>query len=142
MPIAASMPLINSAVSSALNLGQAATNDLTASIIMAALSSAVPMGMFPVAPVPIPLVPGGASACKTMITQALGLGKAATADLTAQMIAAGISILAPTAPPAGLSALQSQIKSALSMSNAATPSAVAAMIAIAVVAYYSSGGVM
>ena len=141
MPIAAGMPLINSSTESALSMAEASTADATTNLIMSALLSAVPMGMFPVAPTPIPLVPGGASACQTLIKQALSLGVAATPDLTAQMIASAISILAPTAPPAGVTTLQSQIKSALSMDKAAKPAAVAAQIASAVVSYYSTGGV-
>ena len=142
MPIGAAIPILKPAISSAFSMDQAAKASLSAATIMSALLSAVPMGMFPVAPTPIPLVPGGASACKTMIEQAFSLGPAATAEASAQMIATGISILAPTAPPAGLSLLQTQIKQAFSLGQAAKPDMAATMIAAAIPSYYMTGGVL
>ena len=142
MPIAAALPLVNSQINNALSLGPAAQPSLVATMIAAAVSSAVPMGFLPTPPAPIPLVPAGLPAGQNLINNALSLGPAAQPSLVATMIASGISMIAPMAPPAGLSFLQSQIESALSMREAAQEPVVAAMISSAIITYYTMGGIL
>jgi len=141
MPIAAAQSLLKAQIGMALKMGKAAQVTTTAQVIASAIGSSVPMGFFPTAPVPVPLYPAGLSAGQALISSALNMGPAATIATTAQMMAMGISVIAPTAPPAGLSALQSQIESALSSGKGADQSIIAEQLATAIVQYYQSGGV-
>lgn len=142
MPIAAALPLINSQLNNALSLGPAAQPSLVATMIASAVAQAAPMGLFPMAPSPIPLIPAGLAAGQNLINNALSLGPAAQPGLVATMIASGISLIAPMAPPAGLSFLQSQIESALSMGQAAQEPVIATMISSAIITYYTMGGIL
>lgn len=141
MPISAGQSLLEAQIKTALMSGQGANANTTAQLISSAIASVVPMGFFPTAPVPVPLSPSGLSAGQSIISTALNMQKGATVDSTSQMMANGISMIAPTAPPAGLSTLQSLIKTALSAGSGADPSAFASQLASAVVSYYSMGGV-
>lgn len=142
MPIAASQSLLKTQIKAALSLGKGANINTTAIQIAAAVASAVPTGFFPIAPTPIPLVPAGLSAGQSLITQAFSLGKGATISATSQALAAGISVIAPTAPPAGISLLQTQISSALSAGKGADIDIIATQLSIAIVQYYTTGGVL
>lgn len=142
MPIAASQSLLKSQIESALKMGKGANIDTTAQIIASAVGSASSMGIFPTAPTPVPLSPSGLSAGQSLIKAALSMGKGASISSTAKMMATGISLIAPAAPPAGLSSLQSQLEAALSMGKGADMSPIAAQFAVAIVSYYTSGGVI
>ena len=140
MPLAATFGAIQAGIKNAFSLSMAATPDLKALTITNALAAAVPSGLFP--PVPTPLVPAGFAATQAQLKNAFSLKFAATPDLVATIMAAGIAALCPMVPPAGITALQSQIKNAFSLKQAATPDLVATMITTAIIAYYTSGGVV
>lgn len=142
MPIAAGLPILQSQLNTALNMGPAAQQATVATIIASAVAMVAPMGFFPPAPIPIPLIPAGMAAGQSMISNALNMGPAAEQSTVAQMIATGISLIAPIAPPAGMSTLKSQIESALKMGQAAQIPTVATMIAVAIPTYYMTGGVL
>ena len=142
MPIAASLPILQTQVANSFNMGKGAQSTIVATIIASAVASAAPMGLFPSAPVPIPLVPSGFSAGKVMIENAFKMANGANVDAVSLMIANGISLIAPLAPPAGLSFLQMQIKNAMSMGAGATPQIVAMTIANAIPQYYMMGGII
>lgn len=142
MPIAASFPILNSQITNAFNLGPAAKPDLVAQMITSAVASAVPLGYLPAAPSPIPLAPVGFSNCNSIIKNAFNMGPAANIMTTSSMMAQGISVLAPLAPPTGLPALQSQIVNAFSLGLAAQPNIVALMISQAIIQYYLAGGII
>jgi hypothetical protein len=141
MPIAGGMTLLQTQLQQALSMDKGAQTSLTGTLFGSAVASIVPMGLFPPVP-PTPLIPAGVSAGISLIQQALSLDKGAQISTVSQMIASGISMIAPTAPPAGLSSLKSQIESALSMDKGAQISTVSQMIAQAIVLYYLSGGVV
>lgn len=142
MPIAAGLPILQSQITSALNMGPAAQQATVATMIASAVAMVAPMGFFPPAPVPIPLIPAGMAAGQSMILNALNMGPAAQQGTVAQMMATGISLIAPTAPPAGMSLLKSQIESALKMGQAAQIPMVATQIAVAISSYFPMGGVI
>jgi hypothetical protein len=142
MPIAAGLSTLQSQFISALSMRQGAQTQITASMISSAIASAAPMGLFPVIPTPVPLIPTGTSAGISMIQQALSMRQGAQISITSRLIANGVSLIAPTAPPVGLSLLGQQIESALSMRQGAQIQMVASILAQAVVTYYTSGGVI
>jgi len=142
MPIAAAMMPMKSQIESSMKLDIAGNADLTSLLITSAIASGVPMGFFPPAPVPIPLIPAGFAACKNALKSAFSLDIAGSPDLVAQLMAAGIALLAPMAPPAGMSILQSQLKSAFSLDIAGNPNLCAQLIALGVVNFYMAGGVI
>lgn len=142
MPIAAALPLLQTQIQNALNLGPAAQVPTVATIIASAVASAAPTGLFPPAPTPVPLVPAGLAAGQAQIQSALNLGPAAQQPVVAQLIALGVSLIAPAAPPAGLTLLKTQIENALNLSSAAQVPTVATIIASAIVQYYLAGGVI
>ena len=142
MPIAGGISPLQSQLKGALSMGNGAQVASTSQLFAAGVASIVPMGMFPIAPVPVPLAPAGMSAGASLIQNALSMGNGATIDAVSQMIAMGISVIAPVAPPAGLSILAQQIKGALSLGNGATVDSTAMMIALAVPTYYMAGGVL
>lgn len=142
MPVAAGLPILQSQITNALNMGPAAQQATVATIIASAVASVAPMGFFPPAPVPIPLIPAGMAAGQSMILNGLSMGPAAQQSTVAQMMATGISLIAPTAPPAGMSLLKSQIEGALSMGPAAQQATVATIIATAIASYFPMGGVV
>lgn len=142
MPVAAGFSLLKSQIVAALSLGPAAIPPSVAAIISAAVGTTASMGIYPTAPVPAPLAAPGVSACNSAIVAALSLGPGAKQKLVAQIIAQGVAVTAPLAPPAGLSKLTSTIESALSMDKGAKQSAIAQIIAQGVIVYYSMGGVL
>lgn len=133
---------MESQLKSALSMGKAATVGKTAKQFATAVASIVPKGFFPTAPVPVPLSPSGKSAGEAQIKAALSMGKGAQVAMVAQMIAVGVSLIAPVAPSSGLSGLSAQLKSALSMGKAAKPAKFAKQAAAAIIAYYQAGGVI
>lgn len=141
MPIMAAQPILQTQLTSILSKGIAANPDAFALEFTSALASVVPMGLF-FTPFPVPLVPTGFSACQNLIKQSLSLGMAANLQTTSLMMATGISLLAPLAPPVGLLVLQTQIKNAISMDMAANKLMVASILSIAIPQYYMSGGVL
>lgn len=142
MPIAAGQSILQSQIKSALSLDVAAQPQTFVAIVIAALSSVIPMGLLPSAPSPIPLTPAGISAAQSNMDTALNLGPAAQIDTTAALIALAVSLAAPLAPPAGLSNLQSQIANALSMQQAANIDMTAQLIALSIIQYYTMGGII
>jgi len=140
MPIMAAQPILQTQIQLLLSKGQSANQNDFASQFTNALSSVVPMGLFPAGLVPIPLAPTGRTACESMIRQALSLKNAANTETVSMMMATGISLLVPMVPPAGLMSLKSQIKSALSMKVAANPQIFATILSIAIPQYYMMGG--
>jgi hypothetical protein len=142
MPIAASQSLLQNQIKSALSLDKAANKPLVATLIASAIASAVPMGLLPSVPSPIPLAPAGFAGTQSGIQGAFDLGPAATPDLVAQLMASAISLCAPLAPPAGLTMLQSQIASALKKDQAANKDILALELATAIVSYYTAGGIL
>jgi len=142
MPIAASFPVLQPQLKASMSLGPAGNASIIATLISSALSSVVPMGMFPLVPSPIPLTPVGFSACKTMIENSMNLKEAANIDTVALMMANGISLMAPLAPPVGLTYLQSQIKNALNLGQVANADIIALTIASAIPQYYMMGGII
>ena len=142
MPIAAGLPVLQSQFISALSLRQGAQVQSTSAMMASAIASIVPMGLFPVIPAPVPLVPAGVSAGMSMIQNALSLKQGAQISAVSKMIANGVSLIAPTAPPAGLSLLGQQLESAMSMKQGAQIQTTASLMASAIIAYYTSGGVL
>lgn len=142
MPIAATQPLLQTQITTAMSMGPAAQPDLVAIQIASAVGSAAPSGLLPAAPSPIPLVPSGLVAGQQQIKNALTMGKGANKKAVATQIANGISVIAPLAPPAGLSTLQTQLESAMSMGKGAQPSVVATQFSTAIVQYYLAGGII
>jgi hypothetical protein len=88
------------------------------------------------------LVPSGMSAGKSIFLSALSMKQGAQTSSVAQQLAQGVAVIAPLCPPAGLGGLSSSIKSALSAKAGAKQSVVAKQIAVAIVAYYTSGGII
>lgn len=142
MPIAAGQSVLQSQIKAALSMGKAANQTAVIGIIIAGLSSIIPMGLIPTAPSPIPLIPAGISGTQFTMNAAINIGPAAAISTTAAMWAAAISTAAPMAPPAGLSALQSQIESAMSMGKAANIDTTAQLISAAIIQYYITGGIL
>lgn len=142
MPIAAGIPLLQTQINTALNLGPAAQQATVAQLISLAVASVAPMGFFPPAPVPIPLIPAGVAAGQAMILNALNMGPAAKQSTVAQMMASGIALICPMAPPAGMSLLKTQIETALNLGPAAQQPMVATLIATAIGSYFPMGGVL
>ena len=142
MPIAASLSSLQGALLSALSSGSAAQTSRFASQLASAVASAASTGLKPTSNGPIPLVPSGASAGRSIFSAALSMKQGAQVSSVARQLAQGISVIAPLCPPAGLGGLSSSIKSALSARQAAKQSVVAKQIAVAVVAYYTSGGII
>jgi hypothetical protein len=142
MPIAAGQSVLQSQIKAALSMDKAANQSAVIGMIIAGLSSVIPMGLVPTAPSPTPLAPAGISGTQSTMNAAINMGPAATIDTTAAMWASAISIAAPMAPPAGMSALQSQIKNAMSMDKAANIDTTAQLIALAIIQYYLAGGIL
>ena len=139
MPLAATFNALKTQIANAFNLQQAASPDLKAKIFTAALTSAVPSGIYP----PMngaPLVPAGMAGMEAQAKNAFNLQEAATPELVGQVLAGAISTLVPMVPPVGLTALQSQLKNAFNLQEAATPDLVGTIIAGAVISYYTAGG--
>jgi len=136
----AGRPVLESALKSAFSLGMASSSTLASEIIGAGLLAVISMGQFPSVPSPIPLVPSGISAAKSMIKQAFSLGPAATPELSAQMITAGVVASCSMIPPAGVSSLQSAIKSAFSNKDSADKTTSAQKMSSAIITYYKTGG--
>ena len=142
MPIAPINVPLKNAIKAALNLEVAGNPDLTSTIIISTLAGLVPMGLFPPAPSPLPLIPSGVSIAQNGIKGALSLEVAGNPDLTSLQMASAIQALVPNIPPVGFSILQNAIKSALSLEVAGNPDLQAEIIANAIVGYYTSGGVI
>jgi len=142
MPIAAALTMLQSQLASIHNLKNAGNADTIAAIFTAALASAVPAGLFPPGPAPIPLIPAGASSTQNMIKQAHSLGKAADPKKVSQLMALGVSQLVPNVPPAGLSKLQSDLEKSINLQSASTPDMIGLLQATAIVNYYMAGGVI
>lgn len=141
MPIAASLSILQTQIKSAMSMRQAAQTSISAQLVSGGVAMIVPTGILPLVP-PVPLVPIGLSAGSALISQGLSMSSAATAKVSAQMIASGVSMIAPLAPPAGLSLLTSQLESAFSMKQAATTDMVSQLIAMAIISYYTAGGIL
>ncbi len=141
MPIPAGYSLLQTQIQQALSMKQGAQIPSTGALIGTAVSSIVPMGLYP-PPLFPPLVPAGVSAGISMIQQALSMKQGAQISTVSQMIATGVSLIAPLVPPAGLSTLKSQIESALSMKQGAQIPTVSSLIAQAIILYYVSAGVL
>ena len=142
MPIAAGQSILKSQFLSALSLKQGAQTQITGMRLSLAIGSVVPMGLLPIPPAPIPLIPAGLSAGISMIQQAMSFKQGAQVKTTAQMIAKGVSLIAPLAPPAGLSLLSKQIEAAFSLKQGARENVVADLLSIAVITYYTCGGII
>jgi hypothetical protein len=142
MPLAATQSALQSQIANAFNLQQAATPDLKALVITAAIASVAPSGLFPPSPSPVPLIPAGFSACQSMLKNAFSLQQAATPDLVGQIFASAIALLVPNVPPVGQSLLATQVSSAFNLQQAATPDLVGMMLATAIISYYTMGGVI
>lgn len=142
MPIQAGLPILQSQFLSALSMKQGAQVQISANLLGAAIGTAVPLGLLPMVPSPIPLVPAGLSAGISMIRQALSMKQGAEISTVSQLIANGISLIAPLAPPSGLSLLAKQIESAFSMKQGAREQTTANLLASAVITYYTSGGIL
>jgi len=142
MPIAATVSALQNLFKNGLGLDKAASPDLVATNLSAAIAAIAPSGLFPPSPTPIPLVPAGQSGAQSLFKNAFTLDVAADPNLTAMMLATGVSIICPTVPPAGLSLLQSQFKNALTLELAADPDLAATTMANAVISYFSVGGVV
>lgn len=142
MPIATMQPLLKTQIESAFNMGKAAQSDVVAIQIANAVASAVPSGLLPAAPSPIPLTPSGLGAAIPMIQNAYKMGKAAQPETVALQLANAISVIAPLCPPTGLSLLQTQLKNAFKLGKAAQPSTVATLMSQAIIQYYLSGGII
>lgn len=141
MPIAGATPVLQSQILSALSMDKGAQTQIVATQIASSIAGVVPMGLFPPS-FPMPLVPAGLSGGLSMIQNTLNLQQGASQKTVAQLIATGVSLIAPMAPPAGLSFLQSQIESALSLDKGARQQVVASLLATAIVSYYIMGGVL
>lgn len=142
MPIAAGASLLQNLIKASLSFQQGAQVKTTASLVSVGVASVAPMGLLPLGPSLAPLVPSGVSAGLTMIEQALSLGQGAQKSVAAALMANGISLIAPLAPPAGLSILKQLIELAMSMDKGANIDATASQIATAVITYYTCGGVI
>lgn len=142
MPIAGTTSALQSQFKSGLTLDLAADPDLVATSLSSAIAAIAPSGLFPAGAVMVPLVPAGLSATQSLFKNALTLDIAADPDLTATVLASGVSVLCPMVPPAGMSLLQSQFKNALTLDVAADPDLVATSMASAVISYFSAGGVV
>lgn len=142
MPIAAGLPILQSQFMLALSMKQGAQVQLTSNLLASAVGTIAPMGLLPIPPTFIPLIPAGLSAGLAMIQQALSMKQGAQISTVSQLIATGISLIAPLAPPAGMSALTKQIESALSMKQGAKVQTTANLLASAVISYYSCGGII
>jgi hypothetical protein len=142
MPIAAGFSILQSQFTSALSMKQSSQIVSTANIIASAIAASAPLGLFPVAPIPVPLIPSGMSAGMAMIQQAMSMKQAAQISSVAKLMANGISLIAPTAPPTGLSLLSQQLESAMSMKQGAQIQTTANLMASAIITYYTSGGVL
>lgn len=141
MPIAASVSMLQTQLQSALSMSQAAQISTSSQMITSSVATIVPTGILPGVP-PVPLAPIGISAGMSMILQGLSMGIAGTVSISAQLIASGVSLIAPLAPPSGLSLLTSQLQSAFSMKQAATADMASQLIATAIISYYTSGGIL
>lgn len=141
MPIAATLPILQSQITSALSNNKGAQAPIVAVQIASTIASIAPSGIFPPFP-PMPLIPAGLPAGLSMIQNAFALQQGANKKVVAQMVAVGISLIAPTAPPVGLFNLQQQIESAFSLDKGAQIQVVAMLIASAIITYYTMGGVL
>lgn len=141
MPITAGRSLLNNQIKSALSKGKSADINTTSQEITNAIASVVGMGIFPTSPSPLPLKALGKSAAKSLIKNALNMGRGANINTTAQMIATAISLIAPIVPPKGFSALKTALKNALSAGKGATIKNTANQFSAAIINYFSSGGV-
>ncbi len=142
MPILAAKSILKVQISNALKMGMASNPGLFSLLFTSALASAVPMGLFPMGVILIPLPPIGFSACQNMVKSSMGMGVAANSQTTSMLMATGISLLVPIVPPAGLSLLQSTIKNSLDMGMASNPDLFAEILSTAIPMYYMSGGVI
>lgn len=142
MPVIAGMSLLAQQIEASMSLGPAAQPPLVATLISAGVASVAPMGMFPPAPVPIPLIPAGLPLGITGIQGALSLGPAATPKLVALQMASAIAMIAPMAPPVGMSLLATGLENALGLKSAATQKVVAQLMALEICNYFSMGGVI
>ena len=145
MPILAGTSLVINSIKNALSLKEGAEISTTAQLIALGVAQIVSMGLFPVTPTPpfpLPLVPSGLSAGQNLIKQALSMREGADINTTAQLIAQGISMIAPVAPVSGLSALTNSIRTALTLKEGADIITTANLIGIAIPMYYMSGGVL
>lgn len=142
MPIALAQPILQTNIQLLLSKGKSANQNDFARNFTNALSAVVPMGMFPVAPVPVPMSPSGKSLCENTIRQSLSLKQGATSDTVSMLFATGVSFLVPIVPPVGLMNLKNQIKKALDMGTASNKQVFSLIVSAAIVQYYTSGGVL
>lgn len=146
MSIAGAQSIIEANVLAALSFDAAALAPTVATLIIAAVASAAPLGLYPPSPPPVfpstPVAPVGVAPATQGMTAALSMGPAAEEPMTAQLMAVAVASLAPAVPPAGLSLLQSDIETALSFGPAADPQTFAQLFSIAVVNYYQMAGVL
>jgi len=142
MPISASFSSLKSQLSLIYNLKESGKPDAIANIFAGALSSAVPLGLYPPGPSPKPLIPSGFSSTFNLIKQAHSLDIPADPDKCSKLIALGISQLVSDVPPIGLKKLESDIKTSIDLKEAATSDLIATLLATGIINYYLAAGVI
>lgn len=142
MPITATQKLLETQIKTAFSLDKGAEKTIISLMLATAIASSASAGLLPSAPSPIPLIPCGLTAGQTLIQNSMSLDKMATQDLVAQLIAQGVSVIAPMCPPVGLATLQLQLAQALKMDKGASPDLTAQLWSQAIIAYYSMGTII
>lgn len=144
MPIAAAMNPLKTMIKLSLQLQQGASNDGIAGAMVTALSTCTPMGMFPAAPSPIPLIPAGASGTNSLLSKvALNMQQGASNSMIAQNTAMAVSLCCPAVPPSGMTALKTLIENTvLNMQQGADNNMIAQSMANSIVVYYTACGVV
>lgn len=140
MPIAATLPLLQTQLANVMRLKQAGTADSAAAIMSSALAQSVSTGLLPGVP-PIPTLPTGLPLAYNSLREAFSLGKAAQSNLVAQKVADAVKLISPIVPPTGYVLLLTQLQQAFNLQIAGTPESFATIAAAAIITYFSTGTV-
>ncbi len=139
MPIAATLPSLQSQMANVMKLQQAGTPDSAAAIMVGALSQTAAAGLLTTSVPPIPTIPVGAALSYNLFREAFNFGDAAQPSLTAQKVADGVKSISPIVPPSGYALLLQQLNQAFNLQQAGTPELFGIMVASAIIAYFTVG---
>jgi len=141
MPIAAGLPLLIPMMLDIYSLNEKGTPTLIAQKMSQAVAAVAPLGLLPLGPAMIPMIPALMSVGQVIIEQALSF-PLPIPDVVATLMAVGIAVICPMCPPSGLAGLQSTMKEVLGMGPTATPILMALKTANGIVTYFQSGGII
>lgn len=139
MPVAATLPSLQSQLANVMRLKQAGTPDSAAAIMVGALAQTASAGLLTTSFPPIPTVPAGAPLSYNLFREAFNYGDAAQPDLSAQKVADGVKSISPIVPPTGYVLLLQQLQQAFNLKQAGTPEAFGTIVAAAIITYFTAG---